>query len=666
MSTAEASTEHRAPVLAVDAAGARALRDRILRVLGPALVTVAFVEVLRIWLPSLVFVVEEGRFSPGTLLTLGTGLGVVTSVVVVVAIGRTHARQVLAVGVILLAIARLLLAIGPIGGTRQVVISSVGAVGGLMALLAIAADGRAPREDRLAIGMGLLGASLLHAATGTLGLIWPQTTTTAFLGAGIAAGGVLGALHWLRDRRARADRDPLPAASAAWTWWMLLPVLLLVLSLSGVPGRLSVATGWDTVTNAVGVAILHVLAALAVLLPWRWPRIRAIGLVVVGLPLGTAAVLQGTGWSAVVGAGLIAISAGLLLGVPEPSTTGAAPRTRAVVAGSALVLALVLGSATALATQLSLPTDRRTTAISAALVGALLAWRLVREPRAVPQAGQRSLALVLAGAALAASAVGATALVAASLPATPSLPRLTDPTAAPTLRVGLYNIRHGFDLEGRFAAAEQAELLASLDLDVLVLNDVDRGWLSTGGHDALGVIERRLGLTHTVFGASTDTIHGNAVLTRLPLLESATDRLPAGADPQPRGQVAVVVEWPRDGRLGIVGTHLAEGPDRTDTRIPQARAVAGTVGLLRERQVPTVLLGDLGAGPGTTELNSFGTLLEDALPDGIATFPADNPVEHLDHVLVSPELRRLSVELPAVPRSDHLPIVVTLELPTQP
>ncbi|MCC5947679.1 MAG: endonuclease/exonuclease/phosphatase family protein [Nitriliruptoraceae bacterium] len=638
----------------------------LIRASGPALLTLIWVEVLRVWLPSLVFTVADGRFSATSLFVVGGTMAAVTSAVGLVAVGRTRSRHVLALGAILLAVSRVLLAVGPLGGTRQLLVASIGATGGMLALIGIVADGRVAREDRLSVGAGLLGASLLHAATGTIGLVWPQTTTAMVLGVVLAIAMLAGVVGWMRDRARRIHEDPLPAPSAAWPWWTLLPALLLVLSLSAVPGRVATADGWGTVPVAVAVAAMHVLAGVAVLLPTRWPRLRAVGVVVVALPVGTIAALGTDGVSSVLGQAAIAICVALLLGAPDPRATGAAPRTRAAVAGLAITATVLLGSLTTLATQVALPVDRRVTALTAALVGAALAVRIVREPRVTTAQRTAPLAGVLVALVLGAAMVGAVGARASMLPETPSVARVSDPSEVPTIRVGLYNIRHGFDLHGRFAAPEQAALLRDLDLDVLVLNDVDRGWLSTGGHDALGVIRRELGLSALVFGASTDEVHGNAVLTRLPLIESAADQLPAGADPRPRGLLAAVVEWPNDARLGIVGTHLTEGPDRTGTRIPQARAVAGTVGLLRERQVPTVLLGDLGAGPGTTELSSFETLLEDALPAGIATYPADDPQLHLDHILISPELRRRETTLPATPWSDHLPIVVTLELVESP
>jgi endonuclease/exonuclease/phosphatase family metal-dependent hydrolase len=89
--------------------------------------------------------------------------------------------------------------------------------------------------------------------------------------------------------------------------------------------------------------------------------------------------------------------------------------------------------------------------------------------------------------------------------------------------------------------------------------------------------------------------------------------------------------------------------------------VAGTVARLRARDLPTVVLGDLGTRDGTTTLDSFDALVTTALPENSTTYPSWAPTDQRDHVLLSPELRRSTVETPATIASSHLPVIVTVE-----
>jgi endonuclease/exonuclease/phosphatase family metal-dependent hydrolase len=221
-------------------------------------------------------------------------------------------------------------------------------------------------------------------------------------------------------------------------------------------------------------------------------------------------------------------------------------------------------------------------------------------------------------------------------------------------------VRFGFDLDGRFSAQEQARLLRDLAPDVVVLNEVDRGWLTTGGHDALKIIAEELGLPYVMFARAADEVWGNALLSRYPIAERASESLPAGSDPMGRSQLAAVLTLDDDRRLGIVGTHLSHLDDQGDTRLPQARAVAATVAVLRERQVPTVVLGDLNAPPGSSELATFVPLVDDMLPEDAFTYPSNDPIDRLDHILASSEFRPDEVFLPEVTLSDHRPVIIDL------
>lgn len=126
--------------------------------------------------------------------------------------------------------------------------------------------------------------------------------------------------------------------------------------------------------------------------------------------------------------------------------------------------------------------------------------------------------------------------------------------------------------------------------------------------------------------------------------------------------------------LQVFATHL--GLSRRE-RHAQLDALLGPewLGCL-EPATPRLLLGDLNFVPGAREHQRVAAVLRDALrvvpPEGghLATFPALRPLVRLDHVFVSDglEVRRTAVlRRPELRRvSDHLPVVVDLELPPHP
>jgi endonuclease/exonuclease/phosphatase family metal-dependent hydrolase len=251
----------------------------------------------------------------------------------------------------------------------------------------------------------------------------------------------------------------------------------------------------------------------------------------------------------------------------------------------------------------------------------------------------------------------ATTLAAALVLAGPALLRAPAEAGAArtdgTLRIALANVHYGYDVEGHQRALEVGELLAGLDADVIALNEVDRGWTITGSPDLLSTYALATGMT-PVFAAATDEVWGNAILTRLPVLEVQRTRLPRGRDPLTRSALTVVMELPDGSPLAFVVTHLSNIDRQGDTRLPQAQAVAAIVARLRERGIPSVVAGDLNARPGDPELEVLeGLGLTSTLPPGRFTFPDAAPRVQIDHILVPPGVTTLRANTLATGLSDH-------------
>jgi endonuclease/exonuclease/phosphatase family metal-dependent hydrolase len=230
------------------------------------------------------------------------------------------------------------------------------------------------------------------------------------------------------------------------------------------------------------------------------------------------------------------------------------------------------------------------------------------------------------------------------------------------IRLMLYNLHMGYDPQGRLSVPELARVIGEHDPDLVVLNEVDRGWLVTGGHDVLQLLLDELDELYPVFAPAADEVWGNALLSRFPVTELSTGRLPRGSDPMPRGQLAAIVEIAPDVQIGIVGTHLSHIEDQGATRLPQARSVAATVAWLRDRGLPTAVLGDLNAEPDSAEIQTFGTFVGPTLRANNPTWPSWDPQRQIDHILVSGDLTVVEAEVIDTQASDHLPILVTVTL----
>ena len=112
--------------------------------------------------------------------------------------------------------------------------------------------------------------------------------------------------------------------------------------------------------------------------------------------------------------------------------------------------------------------------------------------------------------------------------------------AAGTLRVLTYNIRSGVDPDGQMRPDAIADVIGSYDPDVVVLQEVGRGWPVHAGTDVQSYLESELGLA-SVYRGAADEQFGNVILSRLPMTTVSTGYLP-DVGGQRRSYVAVNVD----------------------------------------------------------------------------------------------------------------------------
>ncbi|HEX2221581.1 MAG TPA: endonuclease/exonuclease/phosphatase family protein [Candidatus Limnocylindria bacterium] len=280
--------------------------------------------------------------------------------------------------------------------------------------------------------------------------------------------------------------------------------------------------------------------------------------------------------------------------------------------------------------------------------------------------------------------------------------------AGPTLRVATYNVRAGIGpgpfppAWWRHVSAERlarvADVVRALDAEVVALQEV--AYLTVDGEplDVAAELGTRAGMRWrygavghfpiidpdrgTAVGAA---LWGNALLSRVPIGESATVALPAAGDDdlvepagsehrlagiryrdappwtrEPRCMVTVRVEVPGIGPLTVASVHLTHVG--AAQRSLQVAALGAALEALAE---PVVLAGDLNAPIESAELEFLRRAFADAFE--AESIPPGDPRRascgegRIDHLLLR-GLRALDCRVvhEAGDASDHLPVVATL------
>jgi endonuclease/exonuclease/phosphatase family metal-dependent hydrolase len=244
------------------------------------------------------------------------------------------------------------------------------------------------------------------------------------------------------------------------------------------------------------------------------------------------------------------------------------------------------------------------------------------------------------------------------------------------LRVATFNIHHGVGADGRLDLGRTADVIAATGATLVGLQEVDRtlaprsDWV-----DQAAWLGERLGMD-VIHGATIDRDppdpavpdgprrrYGNALLSAHPVRAWQALRLPGTARREARGLVdaRVVVDGTT---MRVVVTHLQNRSGRQRRR--QAAHIVDLLAGDGDRPAPTVLLGDMNAGPDSPEMRTLTAVLADAwaaVGDGPGhTFAARRPLARIDHVLVSSALTPVAAEVIDTRASDHRPVVVDLDV----
>jgi endonuclease/exonuclease/phosphatase family metal-dependent hydrolase len=265
------------------------------------------------------------------------------------------------------------------------------------------------------------------------------------------------------------------------------------------------------------------------------------------------------------------------------------------------------------------------------------------------------------------------------------------PAGSERLRLVTWNVHHGVGMDGRLDLARIAGNLAALGPDVVGLQEVDRGFdARSDWRDQPDEIAEALGM-HLLRGpalhrpapsaGAPDGEYGVALLTRAParLVKLLPLRLP-GTEHRVvlHAEVSMAV-----GPMTVLVTHLDFGSAAVRRRQAERIASLDVAG-------PALLLADLNARPAAAELAPlrgwrdawveapersggawpFAGATVSAVPSRWAsghlvgrTQPARFPLRRVDAVLVRGEVQPLRAEVPRIGGSDHLPLVVDVELP---
>jgi len=230
--------------------------------------------------------------------------------------------------------------------------------------------------------------------------------------------------------------------------------------------------------------------------------------------------------------------------------------------------------------------------------------------------------------------------------------------SAHSIVAATYNIHYSIGTDRQFSPTRIAEVILSLNADVIALQEVGWHYRGQSGIDQFELLARLTG--YTMLKGLTrnhpNAHFGNAVLTRLAPQRSTTLDLSVQLR-APRGALfAELQAGPQP--LRVVNVHL--GLDPWERREQIARL---TRALDEAPAMPTILLGDFNEWRGAPAyLEPLGRRLPGcAMPE---SYHARRPMLRFDRIYASAHLQLDHVRTvhapPAKRASDHLPVVASV------
>lgn len=243
--------------------------------------------------------------------------------------------------------------------------------------------------------------------------------------------------------------------------------------------------------------------------------------------------------------------------------------------------------------------------------------------------------------------------------------------SAQEIKIMSYNIYHGEQhyVPGKSNLVQVAEIINKYNPDFVALQEVDSmtdrsAWLHNGVPKELVMELAALTGMYGFFGKAIDYSnggYGEGILSRFPV-KSTNYNLPIPAGGEIRALLLVNYTFPNGQEIIFAGTHLCH--QFNENRVAQAKAICD---IFKNNTTPIIMGGDFNFLPDSEPYNIITSRFKDAAVvkgNPKFTYPFDKPDRRLDYVFLSSSDKWIIKEVEVIPvsPSDHMPVLVTLEL----
>lgn len=236
-------------------------------------------------------------------------------------------------------------------------------------------------------------------------------------------------------------------------------------------------------------------------------------------------------------------------------------------------------------------------------------------------------------------------------------------TTAASMRVVQWNVHQAVNDDGQLDPQALADAIEAQEpVDIVVLNEVGRGWPLSGQLDLASWLSRRLDLPYVWAGAASSSF-GNVVLSRFPVLQHEVVSLPVAPGSQGRTVTRVLLDRGGGRTVQLVATHPQHRNDSTalDRRLAEIALILDRWSAVKT----TILAGDLNPMQGDPpayparrpdQFVEIRRLLDAGFTTAADLTKCDRPTSNRncsDYILVNSGLRETRLEVVPTAGTDH-------------